>query len=113
MLEKIPHGLAAYLDKLEKTGDLYLHQKAPKLPTPWKEFIVKILPWVSLVMIILTFPIILTIFGLGTLLLPTSFTTGGIFDGIMHTIGFILTFGSLVLMIAALPGLFKQKRSSW
>lgn len=113
MLEKLPLGFVAYLDKLERTGDLYLHHKAPKLPTPWKEFIIKILPWVSLVIIILAFPIILTIFGLGTLLLPTSFATGGLLDGIMHTIEFILIVGSLILMLAALPGLFKHKRSSW
>jgi hypothetical protein len=66
-------------------------------------------PWITVVLLILTLPLLLVALGLGTLLMP--------FGGVGYASGFgILTLVVVVeigLMIAALPGLFNRKMSGW
>jgi hypothetical protein len=90
--------------------DFYLVKKAPfQLPDAAKEFIVKFGPWITLVLLILTLPILLFALGIGAVFVP--------FAGAAYAGGFgVLTLFVLVeigLMVAALPGLFNRKMAGW
>ena len=90
--------------------DFYLVKKAPfQIPDGGREWIVKFGPWITVVLLVLTLPILLFALGVGTVLIP--------FGGVGYATGFgFLTLVILVeigLMIAALPGLFARKMSGW
>jgi hypothetical protein len=90
--------------------DYYLVRKAPfQIPDGVREWIVKFGPWITVVLLILTLPLLLIALGIGTVLIP--------FGGVGYASGFgILTLFVIVeigLMIAALPGLFARKMSGW
>ena len=97
----------------EQQLEPYFIEKAPfQSPAHIKEAIVKYVPWVNLVLLILLFPVILAVLGLGTLLVPVGFL-GGIGAGFGYTITIILSIVALILRILALKGLFARKRSGW
>lgn len=102
----------SYLNQLEETLHLYLVKKAPALPPGLKEFIVKYGPWITLVLIILTLPLVLAVFGLGTVLAPFSFM-GGLRVGTGYIVTLVLSALQLVLEAVAIPGLFKRQKKSW
>lgn len=90
--------------------DYYLVQKAPfQIPQNGRELIVKIAPWIILVLLLLSIGPILVLLGLGTVLVP--------FGGVAYASGFgiaaLFLIGYCVLMVAALPGLFRRKRQGW
>ncbi len=90
--------------------DFYLVKKAPfQLPDGAKEWIVQWGPWITVVLFIISLPAVLFVLGIGTLLLP--------FGGLGYARGFSLAVLTLcvqlVLMLAALPGLFARKMSAW
>lgn len=90
--------------------DFYLVRKAPfQIPDAGREWIVKFGPWITLVLLILTLPLLLVAFGFGTILIPF----GGI--GYARSFGFLTLFviAEIGLMIAALPGLFNRRMSGW
>lgn len=89
--------------------DLYLNQKAPKLPQGLKNFIVKATPWLVVLSLILAVPAILALFGFG-------YMFGGY--GMMYGYGSYGFMGIIVVAIAvlqlmALPSLFHQKMKGW
>jgi hypothetical protein len=98
--------------QLEELLELYLIKKAPALPPDIKEAIVKFGPWVDLILIIMTFPVVLALFGIGAVLAPFSFAWG-VSTGFSYTISMILSIIMLVLQAIALPGLFKRSLKSW
>lgn len=105
-----PTQQASGIDGLIATLDEYLVKKAPfQLPEGAKEFLVRFGPWISLVMLVLTLPILLFALGIGAMLSP--------FAGIAYTSGFgisaILALVQIVLLVMALPGLFARKMSGW
>lgn len=102
----------SYLNQLEDTLSLYLVKKAPALPSGLKEFIVKYGPWITLVLIVLTLPLILAVFGLGTVLAPFSFM-GGLRVGTGYIVTLVLSAVQLVLEAMAIPGLFKRQKKAW
>ena len=90
--------------------DFYLVKQAPfQIPDGGREWIVKFGPWITVVLLILTLPILLFALGLGAIFIP--------FGGIGYASGFgFLTLFVIVevgLMIAALPGLFARKMAGW
>jgi hypothetical protein len=90
--------------------EFYLVQKAPfQIPDGGKEWIVKYGPWITVVLLILSLPLILIALGIGTVLVP--------FAGVGYATGFgylaILTLVTVGLQVAALPGLFARKMSGW
>ncbi len=90
--------------------DFYLVKKAPfQIPDGGREWIVKFGPWITVVLLILTLPILLVALGIGAVFVP--------FGGIGYASGFgLLTIAVIVeigLMIAALPGLFARKMAGW
>jgi hypothetical protein len=90
--------------------DFYLVRQAPfQIPDGAREWIVKFGPWITVVLLILTLPILLFALGLGVIWIP--------FGGVGYASGFgVLTLFVLVelgLMIAALPGLFARRMAGW
>lgn len=99
--------------KLEDTLETYLVDKAPfQLPTGAKEFIVKYGPWIALVMLVLSLPMILLAFGLGALVAPFALL-GGVQAGVGFGLGMIFSLGMIIIEAIAIPGLFKRKLSAW
>lgn len=88
----------------------YLVKRAPvQIPEACKEFIVGFAPWISLVMLILTLPILLFALGIGTALVP--------FIGLGYAGGFgtgaAIALVEVVLLLAALPGLLARRLADW
>lgn len=90
--------------------DYYLVQKAPfQIPDAGRELLVKFGPWITVVLLVLTLPLVLVLLGIGTLGMP--------FLGVHYAAGFgftaIFVLAYFALMIFALPGLFARKRAGW
>jgi len=90
--------------------DYYLVVRAPfQIPGNAREWIVQFGPWITIVLMILTLPVLLVALGIGTALVP--------FAGMHYASGFTFAaIGALVqigLTVAALPGLFARKMSGW
>jgi len=100
------------LAQLESQLQLYLGEKAPSIPKEWKELMVKIAPWLTLIMAVLALPAIVTILGLGSFVLPLSYV-GGMRAGMGFTVSWVFSLVILALDIIAIPGLFKRSRQAW
>lgn len=90
--------------------DLYLVKKAPfQIPPGGRELIVRFGPWITVILLILTLPLLLVALGLGAIFVP--------FGGVGYASGFgVLTIFVIVeigLMVAALPGLFARRMPGW
>ncbi|MDE3155392.1 MAG: chromate transporter [Acidobacteriota bacterium] len=90
--------------------DYYLVQKAPfQIPDAGREWIVQWGPWIAVVLMILSLPPLLVVLGIGTALIP--------FGGIGYAAGFtyltVVLIVQVLLMLAALPGLFARKMAGW
>ena len=106
MADEAPKDLIGFLD-------FYLVKKAPfQLPDGAKEAIVKFGPWVAVVLLVLTLPLLLLALGLSAVAFPIAASTGQIGFGLgFLTLPFVLlTFG---LDVAALPGLFGRRMMGW
>lgn len=97
---------------LENQLNELLVKKAPALPTAWKDTIVRLAPWITLIVMILALPAILALLGLGTVLAPMSYM-GGLRTGINYTVSLLITVASIVLEAMAIPGLFNRSRKAW
>jgi hypothetical protein len=98
------------VSNLIRTLDLYLVQKAPfQIPEGGREAIVKYGPWIMLVFMVLSLPIILAALGIGAIFSP--------FGGVSAVAGFGLLTVFLIVELAleamALPGLLARKMSGW
>lgn len=102
----------SYFSKLEDTLALYLIKKAPALPTNIKEAIVQFAPWITLVVLILTLPLVLAVLGLGAVVSPFAFL-GGVTAGTNFILTLLFSGVSLVLEGFAIPGLFKRSKKAW
>lgn len=101
--EQAPKDLFGFLD-------FYLVKKAPfQIPDAGREWIVKYGPWIIVILLVLTLPLLLFVLGLGTLFMPLG--------GYGYAAGFgtftILVLAQVGLEIASLPGLFKRKMIGW
>lgn len=107
----------AGLGQLEETLDLYLVKKAPfQLPANAKELIVKIAPWATLIILIITLPLVLLAFGLGALVAPFSFLAGpqyGVAYGTSYVISMVVLAVALIMEALAIPGLFARSMKGW
>lgn len=112
-----PKDFSYYISQIDKYCDLYLIQKAPfSLPENWKEIIVKIIPWLNILMVVLFIVGVAVFFGLGVLVA----SLGPIKNYAMYPLynvstifAFAFTVTCLVLLVKAAPGLFKRKSSAW
>jgi len=90
--------------------EYYLVTKAPfALPAGVKEWIVKYGPWIDVVLLILFLPVIMLALGLSAALMPFAMMGGATGFGLVS----IILIVQIVLMVAALPGLFARKMSGW
>jgi hypothetical protein len=88
--------------------NVWFGQKAPALPVKAKEVIVKIAPWLSLVMVVLAAPAVLALIGFGGYV--GRYAMYGAYSGSWY---WIFAAATIVLNILALPGLFKPSKSGW
>jgi len=100
------------LAQLETTLEEYFGKKAPAMPDDIKELIVKFSPWISVIALVMTLPLILGVLGLGTLLMPFSIFGGATF-GFKYIVTFALTAVMILLEALAIPGLFKREKQAW
>lgn len=98
---------------LEKELSEYLLDKAPfHLPENVREIIVKIAPWLVVILMVIAIPAILAVFAAGALV---SFWAAsvGVSLGTAYYISIVFLIITVVLELIALPGLFARKRSGW
>lgn len=100
------------LETLEQTLEEYLVKKAPTLPENWKKFLVRFLPWITLMLFVLAIPVVLAFLGLSVFILPFTLLPG-LGAGLNAVIAWVVLAGSLVLEAMAIPGLFKQEAKAW
>ncbi len=100
------------LSSLEDMLNEYLGKKAPQLPTNTKEAIVKFSPWITLILVLLSLPAVLVLFGIGTLFTPFSYV-GGMQYGMSYTLSLIILAVSLVLEALAIQPLMHRSKKGW
>lgn len=112
-----PKDLNGLLSQLDKVSQEYFVTKAPfALPENLKEFIVKVAPYVSVVLAILLLPVVLAVFGLSALLAPVGMMGQAYFNplsSLWGIVGWIFSVAGLVLWIMAIPGLFARSKKGW
>jgi len=97
------------MDALINQLNVWFGEKAPALPTKFKEILVKIAPWLSLISIAFSVPAILALIGISA-----SFSRYGMYGyGVTSSWFWIFSAAIIVLNILALPGLFKPSKSGW
>lgn len=102
----------SYLSQLENLLDDYLVKKAPSLPKGLTDFIVAVLPYLTIIFLILALPLILALIGVSALVMPFSLV-GGLGTGFSYIASIIVTILTVILEIMALPGLFSRQKRSW
>jgi hypothetical protein len=105
-------SITQYLDTLEEMLQEYMVKKAPAIPKNWKELIVKVAPWITLVLLVMALPVVFAALGLSAVLAPVSLFAGMHF-GLFTIVTIILSVVSLILEAMAIPGLFKRSKMGW
>lgn len=103
------------LKDLENFFDTYLHKKAPyQLPPSSKEAIVKASPWITLIVMVVALPMVLSLIGLQAALSPFMTYYGAhYYFGGAYLLYELLVLVSFVLEAVAIPGLFKRTQQAW
>lgn len=97
------------LVQLEDFFEEYLVKKAPvQLPPGLKDFIVTVSPWFTAIIVLISLPALLLALGVSTVALPLA-----VVGGFGNTAQFVLNIIAFVLILAALPGLFKRTKNGW
>jgi hypothetical protein len=93
--------------------DFWLVKKAPfQIPAGAKEWIVKWGPWIDVVLLVLSLPIILAAIGITAVFSPVAMMAGTGYSS-LYWVSIIVLVAQLGLQVAALPGLFARKMSGW
>ena len=101
------------IGQLEALLDEYMVKKAPfALPKEAKEFIVKVSPYLIIILAIIAIPAVLTALGLTAIVAPFAMLGGHVW-GFGAIISLLITIVMIVMEIAAVPGLFKRTKASW
>ena len=106
--QTVPRNVASLEDLLNE----YFGKKAPQLPANIKEAIVKYSPWITLVVLLLSLPAVLVIFGLGTVMSPFMYL-GGLRAGTQFTLSLLVLAVTIVLEAMAISGLMKRSKKGW
>lgn len=105
------------MNQFEAMLDEYMVKKAPfALPKEAKEFIVKVSPYLIIVMAIFALPIIFGALGLATVMTPFAMMGGygpGYGWGFGAMISIIVAIITIIMEVMAVPGLFKRTKASW
>lgn len=100
------------LSDVEKKLEPYFTKNIPLLPPKAIDFLVKIIPYLSIVGIILTAQSLLMIFGIGAVFSPIAYL-GGFRFGLNTLFVILWSVLSIAITIKAIPGLFKKQLSAW
>jgi hypothetical protein len=100
------------LVELENKLAEFFVKKLPAMPDKAKEAIVKYGPYLTVVMMILTVPMVLAVLGFGAIATPFAFL-GGFRGGIVYIISMIFGIAMIVLEIMAIKGLFARQMKAW
>jgi len=103
------------MTQFEAMLDEYMVKKAPfALPKEAKEFIVKVSPYLIIVLAILALPIIFAALGLGAIMTPFAMMGGyGFGWGFGAMVSMIVAIITIIMEVMAVPGLFKRTKASW
>lgn len=105
------------MKQLEDNLELYLGRKAPALPKEWKEFLVKIAPYLAILGVVLGVPAILALLGVSTFIVPLGTLGGALAGKPFLGVGFlvsVLFLGAMVVLEAlAISPLFKRSKTGW
>ena len=104
-------GFLKMISDWEEKLNVYFGQKAPKLPQSIIDFMVKVGPYLMIISLVFTIPIILFAFGFGALISPLAFLNIGY--GVHFSLSTIFSVVVMVLQIMAISGLFKRLKSAW
>jgi len=99
------------ITKLEKELEKIFVKKLPELPKKLKEIIVKYGPYLAVILLVLSVPVILAFTGL--VITTTSLVFLGGPRGCFYIFSVLLGMVMIILQIMAIPGLFKRKIKSW
>jgi hypothetical protein len=102
----------SFMQKLEAWFEEYLGHKAPQLPEKWREVIVKLAPWITLILMLLAIPAILFLLGVGAALAPVAILSGA-GNGVLYIVGLALTAVAIILEVMSINGLFKRSITGW
>lgn len=102
-----------FMSQLEGTLYEYLHNRTPHLPNEWKELLVKIAPYITILFVVLSIPVILAAIGVGAFFSPFMALGGGIQAVAGFSIAIIFYIISVVLEGLAIPGLFARNKRAW
>lgn len=111
MTKKNNDGKKILVELESKLESIFL-DKLPALPDKAKELIVKYGPYVAVVFLVISIPMILTLIGIGVA------TTGlvslaGARSGFGYIISIVFGLVMMVLEIMAIKGLFKRQKKAW
>lgn len=98
------------MDFEKKLEDFFI-KKLPGLPKNIKEIIVKYGPYLAVVLLVLSIPVILGLFGL--FIVTTPFALMGGSKGFNYVISIVFGLAILILQIMAISGLFKRQMRAW
>ena len=101
------------MEQLEKFfEDLFLKKVPYQLPVSAKETIVKVAPWITLVILVLSIPAILAIFGMGSLVGGMGLAFG-VRLGTIYYLSIAVLAVQVVLMGLSISGLMKREIKGW
>lgn len=109
--EDVKKEVKNWLDELEIKLEEVFTKKVWQLPTKVRDIIVKILPYLSVLALLVMIPMVLSLIGL-TMLSPFAYM-GGFRAGVGYSISIIFALVMGVLAIVIIPGLFKKEKKAW
>lgn len=117
MAETKSTDFKSLIASLEDNLELYFGKKAPQLPSDWKEFLVKIAPYLAIIGLVFGIWGVLTLLGLSAFILPLG-TMGGMmagrpFVGFYYLLTVVFMIPILVLEALAISPLFKRSIKGW
>lgn len=111
---KAKEDIRGLVAQLEAFLDEYMVEKAPfTIPMGGKEFIVKVSPYLVIILAIMAIPVIMLGLGLTAVLTPFAVLGGVPHLGIFAFIAAITSLITLVIELAAVPGLFARTKKGW
>jgi len=92
--------------------DLFLKKIGYQLPASAKETLVKVAPWITLIILVLSIPAILAVFGLGSFVGSMGLAFG-VTLGFRYYLGIAVLAVQAVLMAMSISGLIKREMKGW
>lgn len=101
------------MEQLEKFfEDLFLKKVTYQLPVKAKEVIVQIAPWVTLIIVIISLPAVLGLFGVGSMMTGAG-AYFGITLGTRYYLGLIVLLIQIIIMALSISPLLKRQAKGW